>query len=227
MSIPVCLITGSGSGLGLELAWRLASDFIVVGVSRHPPHDGAWDSIDPARRLHVAGDVADPSVVATAMETCARRGEMRLLVNCAGAGVFGPAGSYTADDVDEALKGNLIGTILFSDRAFSAMKATGGTIVNVMSTAAQVGRVNESVYCAGKWGARGYTESLRLEAKGTSVKIVAVYPGGMNTRFWQHARGPNVDAATFMSPAEVADIIIGALKPRNKAYVSDLIISRG
>ncbi len=50
-------------------------------------------------------------------------------------------------------------------------------INNAMSTAATRGNANESVYCATKWGERGYTESLKAAYKGTSVKIVGVCPG--------------------------------------------------
>jgi short-subunit dehydrogenase len=78
-------------------------------------------------------------------------------------------------------------------------------IVNVMSTAALTGKPNETVYCAAKWGARGYTEALRAEAKG--VRVVAVYPGGMNTPFW----AGDGKAAGFMDPGEVAGKIVSAI----------------
>jgi short-subunit dehydrogenase len=233
MKAPICLITGVGSGLGLELAALLASEYKMVGVSRHYPNDPRWRAIQETRSgMHIAGDVADAETVTSCFDACAEMGQLRLLINCAGAGVFGPAGSYSEDDVTEALKGSLIGTILFSDASFRTMKDTGGTIVNVMSTAAHVGRANESVYCSAKWGARGYTESLRLEARGTQVKVVAVYPGGMSTRFWDNARNTGVDSAKlvdsskFMDPVEVAQMIVVALKAQSNSYVSDLIINR-
>ncbi len=47
------------------------------------------------------------------------------------------------------------------------------------------GNKQEALYCATKWGERGYTESLKATYKGTSVKIIGVYPGGMNTEFWR------------------------------------------
>jgi short-subunit dehydrogenase len=233
MKGPICLITGVGSGLGLELAALLASEYMILGVSRHYPDDPRWKAIQDTRSgMHIAGDVADTGTVKSCFDVCAEKGHLRLVINCAGTGVFGPAGSYSEDDVTETLKGNLIGTILFSDASFRSMKETGGTIVNVMSTAAHVGRANESVYCSAKWGARGYTESLRLEARTTKVKVVAVYPGGMNTRFWHNARKTSVDSAKFvdsskfMDPLEVAQMIVVALKSHSNSYVSDLIINR-
>ena len=63
------------------------------------------------------------------------------------------------------------------------------TIVNIMSTSALIGRAEETIYCAAKWGARGYTEALRTELKGTKRNIIAVYPGGMKTDFWKSRVG--------------------------------------
>ncbi len=228
MTNNVAVVTGVGSGLGLELGLRLAQEYSVVGVSRRMPTDPRWSRTAAQGSVeHLAGDVSRSTTAAMVFERASALGQLRLLVNCAGQGVFGPAGSYTASDVEDVLRGNLVGTILFSEAAFNYMRTSGGgLIVNVMSTAAQVGRVNEAIYCASKWGARGYTESLRLEAKGTPVNVIAVYPGGMKTRFWQEAKGAKVDSSNFMPPEEVAESILDAIRARLGMYVSDVTINR-
>lgn len=227
MMRQVALITGASSGLGLELAVRIAAERTVVGVSRQPPSDLRWhELLLQSVCHHVRGSVAEPATAARAYEEADRLGALDLVVNCAGCGVFGAAGSYTRLDIDEALEANLIGLILFSEAAYARFRATGGTIVNVMSTAAHVSRVNEAVYCAAKWGARGYSEVLRLEARESSVRVLCVYPGGMNTDFWQRARGANVDPAEFMRPESVARSILEALSDPAEAWQEDLVIRR-
>jgi uncharacterized protein len=99
------------------------------------------------------------------------------------------------------------------------------TIVNIMSTSALYGRDKETIYCAAKWGARGYTEALRTELKGTKRNIIAVYPGGMKTDFYK-ASGQNRDLSGFMNPNEVAEKIVHAVLNSEKLVVSDIIISR-
>ena len=170
--------------------------------------------------------MADDNTVDAAFLKAMDAGYPTVLVNCAGQGVFGPVGTQGRLDVDDVLAGNLIGTILFCERAFRVFRPGEGVIVNVMSTAAQVGRANEAIYCASKWGARGYTESLRIEAKKTKLRVIAVYPGGMRTPFWEQARGVVQDASSFMDPEEVTAAIIECIRSRRTSYTSDIVINR-
>lgn len=224
-----CIITGATSGLGLELTKQLSRDlnFHVIGVSRGMHTQPEWNQLISSGRVEfIKGNVSEPATVLSAFDAAERAGRLELIVNCAGIGAFGPPDSYTSDDVDAVLGSNLIGMILFSNEAFRRMRNSEGMIINVMSTAAQIGRANESVYCAAKWGARGYTEALRLELKSSKLKVIAVYPGGMKTAFWA-AKGAQTDGAGFMQPAAVADIIVSVIKKREGTYVSDIIINRG
>jgi uncharacterized protein len=218
-TLSVAIVTGAGSGLGLELAVRLARKGPVVGVARREPEDPRWEA---GGCRFVRGDVADPDTVRRAFAEADARGTPGLVVNCAGRGVFGPAGTGSRAALDEALAGSLVGLVLFSEAAFARFRAAGGTIVNVMSTAARTPRANETLYCAAKWGARGYTESLRLEAAGSRARVVAVYPGGMRTPFWAKAPAAHVDPDRFMDPADVAETILAGLA----ADQAELVIRR-
>jgi short-subunit dehydrogenase len=220
------IITGASQGLGVALAQQLVeAGQAVVGVHRGNSPSPQWlDLLSGGRAAEVIGTVASDQVVEQAFQKADSLGDLRTVINCAGVGVFGAAGGFRREDVDTVFEANLVGTILFSERAFARFKSSSGLIVNVMSTAAHVGRVNEVLYCASKWGARGYTEALRAEAKGTGVRVVGVYPGGMKTSFWA---GTSTDPSKFMSAADVAEVVVGAMTDRQNLYVSDLVINRG
>jgi len=207
----VAIVTGASSGLGREIALLLGEgDRQVVGVSRRPFHEPPIAS--------VAGDASLRETAARAVDAAKQFGRIAVLVNCAGAGVFGPVGSYDDAAIARVIESNLIATIMFCEALFPRFRTDGGTIVNVLSTAALIGKPNESVYCAAKWGARGYTESLRAEAKGTKARIIAVAPGGMDTAFWSDRR------SDFMDPKEIAAIIVDAIeRPVN---VGEIVINR-
>src|SRR5216684_96956 len=202
----VAIVTGASSGLGFSIAQLLRQRRIpVVGVSRRAS-------------AGVPGNAAKRETALRALEVAEHLGTIDLLVNCAGIGIFGPAGSYDEKTIAAIIDSNLLATINFCEIIFPRFKEHGGTIVNVLSTAALIGKANESVYCAAKWGARGYSEALKAEAKGTKARIIAVAPGGMNTPFWPEPR------TGFMGPADVAATIIDAID--RPVDVSEIVITR-
>lgn len=101
-------------------------------------------------------------------------------------------------------------------------------IINIMSSAALKGKGKESVYCATKWGERGYTESLKAAYKNTSVKVYSIYPGGINTDFYKNSRDyvSLEKQQTFMNPGDVANLIINNCFNNINLIVSDIIIER-
>jgi NAD(P)-dependent dehydrogenase (short-subunit alcohol dehydrogenase family) len=200
--MSVALVTGGTSGLGAAIAAMLREHGMhVVTVSRRESAD-------------VAGDASHSDTVRRAIAAAERLGPITLLVNCAGVGVFGPPGSYDEQGVRRILDANLTSMILFCDALFPRFARDGGTIVNVLSTAAIASKTNESVYAAAKWGARGYTEVLKVEAKGTKARVISVAPGGMQTPFWPESR------EGFMDPREIARVIVDAIqRPVNVSHV--------
>ena len=202
----VAIVTGGTSGLGAAIAELLASrGYDVVTVSRR-------------ESATVSGDASRGETAQKAIAAAESRGTLELLVNCAGSGSFGKAGTYDEQTIRELLDANLTAMIVFSDALFRRFADSGGTIVNVLSTAALVAKPNESVYCAAKWGARGYTDVLKAEAKGTKLRVISVAPGGMDTAFWSERK------EGFMNPAAVAKVIVDAIEsPLN---VSSLVIER-
>ena len=204
--MSVAIVTGGTSGLGAAIAEKLrARGMQVVTVSRRDEAD-------------VKGDASHEDTVARAVAHAESLGDITLLVNCAGVGIFGAAGSYDETDVRRVLDANLVSTILFCDELFPRFTRDGGTIVNVLSTAALVAKPGESVYCAAKWGARGYTDVLKAEANGTNARVISVAPGGMQTPFWSHER------EGFMDPNAIADVVVNALD--SAVNVTSLVIER-
>jgi short-subunit dehydrogenase len=148
------------------------------------------------------------------------------LFNNAGMGLFTKAQNSTSALIDTIFEANLKGMILLTSEMLRLTPDEEElTIVNIMSTSALLGRAEETIYCAAKWGARGYTEALRTELKGSKRNIIAVYPGGMRTNFWD-IPGQNRDISSFMDPVEVAEKIVNAVIVTDKMFVTDITINR-
>lgn len=152
--------------------------------------------------------------------------ETEYLFNNAGMGLFVKADSLTSSMIDKVFEANVKGMILLTSEILRLTpKEEELTIVNIMSTSALIGRADETIYCAAKWGARGFTEALRVELKGTARNIIAVYPGGMKTDFW-NMPGQVRDLSAFMDPALVAEKIVNAVLLADKMLVTDITINR-
>jgi short-subunit dehydrogenase len=151
---------------------------------------------------------------------------IEYLFNNAGIGLFATVDKIDSQMIDRAFEANVKGMILLTAQILKITpKEEELTIVNIMSTSALVGRAEETIYCAAKWGARGFTEALRAELKGTKRNIIAVYPGGMKTDFWK-IQGLDRDISSFMEPTLVAEKIVNAVILSDKTLVTDITINR-
>ncbi|MBO7560513.1 SDR family oxidoreductase [Candidatus Saccharibacteria bacterium] len=223
----IIIITGGTSGLGLELVTEaLKRGFFVCNLSRNKEKMATLESKFTNNYKGFVGDVSDATFVKNAIKEITSLGEVSTLINCADKGIFRKAAQYEASDLETSFAG-LKGMILCTTEVLKAKAEKDVKIVNIMSSAALKGNKNETVYCAAKWGERGYTESLKAEYKGTSVKIVGVYQGGMNTDFWNNSRDyvSEEKAKSFMDPKDVAKVVMDNIT-YGGLNVSDVVIER-
>ena len=223
------LITGAGSGLGRSLAIAFARKnypLVLVGRTKLKLISVASEC-NGAEVLCISADISKYKEVEKCFDQANKWKKFpAIVISCAGEGVFGKLGSYRDEHVNRAFSGSLTGTILVSQRAFTEMRNKSGIIMNILSTSALVGRNEESLYCAAKWGARGFTEALREEAKGTEVKVISVFPGGMKTPFWNESCGRNTITDSFIDPYELAENLINNLLANDSFLLEEMVIRR-
>jgi Short-chain dehydrogenases of various substrate specificities len=229
----ISVISGGTSGLGFEIASFLiksGKNVLILGRNSNKLADASSrlkktskNSLTESMICNI-GKEEDIKKVGEFLAT--NSFEVEYLFNNAGIGLFTKAHNSTSALIDKVFEANLKGMILLTSEILRLTPEEQElTIVNIMSTSALFGRAEETIYCAAKWGARGYTEALRTELKGTKRNIIAVYPGGMKTDFWS-IPGQNRDISTFMDPAEVAEKIVNAVIVTDKMFVTDITINR-
>jgi len=223
----IIVITGGTSGLGKELLKEsINRGFFVCNLARNKEKMNALESEYIENYKGFVGDVTDDEFVKSSINEISKLGDIYCLINCAEKACFKKATEYESSDIDMSLMG-LKGMILCSTEVLKAKEEKDLKIVNIMSSAALKGNKNETVYCSAKWGERGYTEALKAEYKGTSVKVIGVYPGGMNTEFWNNSRDyvSEEKAKSFMNPSDVAQVILDNIS-YDSLKVSDITIER-
>lgn len=229
----ISIISGGSGGLGLEIAdllVRSGKNIVILGRNSEKLSGAlvrlkksAKDNSVEAVKCNIGKeeDIVNISGLLIKKEL-----SVEYLFNNAGMGLFAKADTSTSEMIERVFEANLKGMILLTSEVLRITPEKEIlTIVNIMSTSALYGRNEETLYCAAKWGARGYTEALRTELKGSTRNIIAVYPGGMKTDFWA-IPGQNRDISSFMDPADVAQKIVGAVLDTDKLLVTDITINR-
>jgi NAD(P)-dependent dehydrogenase (short-subunit alcohol dehydrogenase family) len=223
------LVTGAGRGLGKELALAFArAGADVVGTAR--TRDQVSDTIEEIRgmgrrALPIVADVTqEEQVLAMTSQALEQFGAIDILINNAGMAVYGPFVEQHAEDWRAMIETNLMGTLLCTHAALPSMLARGdGLVINIASVAGIHGLPNEAVYCASKHGVRGFTDSLAVELKEQGIRVVGIYPGGMDTPFWD-VQTYNGDRTRIMEPARVAEMVLAVASQPPGILVREVIL---
>ena len=188
------LITGAASGLGAACARRFhAEGAQVVLTDRNGPGvQSVANALDGA--AWIVHDVASEEDWDAAVALAASRfGRLDILVNNAGVGLFKSVETTTLDEWRQVMAVNSDGPFLGCRAGVLAMKAAGGSIVNVSSAAGLVGDGNLAAYCASKGAVRMLTKSVALHCarRGYGIRCNSVHPSFADTPMVQEM----VDAA--------------------------------
>ncbi len=214
----IVVITGGTKGLGRSLAETLKQKqaHVIICSSKEYDEQG-FDFI----KADVSNEEEIRSLVKRVVD---QFGRIDIWINNAGIWVpHCPIEKLDINRVREMNEVNIIGTIIGSKHALVQMRKQGvGMIVNILSTSALEGRAGSSGYCASKYGATGFTKSLRKETEGSDIKIISIYPGGMKTHFFDEKKPENYDS--YMEPSYVAEKIITNLE--NGQPEEEIIIKR-
>lgn len=224
----VCVITGGARGIGLAAAQALVARGakVVLVDQDYAALTEVSTSLPEGQVLSVVANVSRGDDVARIVtETTVHFGDIAVWINNAGLARHRWIPDYSEGEIDLMLDVNLKGTILGSQAAMRAMiPQRRGHIVNVISTASLRGIPSETVYCAAKWGVRGFTQGLAEEAAPHRIRVTAVLPGGVDTAFWNEASERSAPTQLFLRPEHIADGIIRCLEMEDFCVPRELVL---
>ena len=218
------VITGASSGLGAELAKRYdAEDKETYIIGRNTEKLSALAKQLSHNVGYQACNLSLHQDVKHLFDGMKQPPEM--VIHSAGSGYFGELEEQEPEEIQKLIDNNLNSAIHALRELVQRYKDQPIKVVMIMSTAAQQPKAQESTYCAVKWAVKGLIESVRLELKGKPMKIIAVYPGGMDTEFWKTS-GNTMDTSHFMQAEDAAEMLHTALSSIGNGYVSDITVNR-
>ena len=186
---PIVLITGASSGIGLELARVFAAHgHELVLVARRQ------DRLDALAAEIAASGRPRPTVLtanlerregasAIAAELASRGFEPAFVVNNAGFGLSGAAGTLSRDEQLAMIDLNVRALTELSLMFVDSLARHRGGILNVASIAAFVPGPGMAVYYATKAYVLSFTEALHRELSAQGVRVTALCPGPVQTEF--------------------------------------------
>jgi len=223
----VVWITGSSRGIGKAAALALAAKGARVVISARREEDAA----EVAGEINSNGDAAiavrcdvrDTAEISKVVhQTQELWGEIDILINNAGVGIFKKIVDTTADEWEQMMQTNLTSAFLCTRTVLPGMIArASGHIINVVSVAGIQPYDQCGGYCASKYGLLGFTEVLRMETRKFGVRVTALIPGATDTDIWAAS---NFDRSLMIKPEAVADAIISICEMDNSALVETLVM---
>src|SRR5258708_6009839 len=189
----VWLITGSGNGLGRDIAEAAlaAGDSGVAGARRTeelgPLVEQYGKRVKPVT-LEVRQEAAAKAAVQLAVDSF---GRLDVLVNNAGYGQFAPFEQMNAEDFQAVVDTCFYGVVYTTRAAVPVMrKQRSGHIFQVSSVGGRLAVAGNTPYHAAKWAVGGFSDSLAMEVAPFGVKICTLEPGGIRTN-WARRAGQN------------------------------------
>lgn len=186
------LVTGGASGLGLATAQRfLYEGARVVAIDLPGQLERMRESSKHTGIEYVAGDITEEAAVHAAVDVANGRGDLAVLVNCAGIGdprlVVAKDGPQELSKFEWAVSVILIGTFNVIRLAAHAMiqntveRRERGVVVNTASVAAYEGQVGQASYAASKAAIVGLILPVAREFARHGIRVNTVAPGLFET----------------------------------------------
>lgn len=181
---PVGILTGAGGRIGRSIASMLAHEgyrLIINDVDAYRCEGVAGRlSAAGATVMAVTGDVSERETADALVEMAAGAwGSLDLLVNCAGVFPNRPVVELSDEEWDHVYSVNLRGPFMLCRAAARVMIAggTGGSIVNISSTAGESARTGAAHYCGSKAALNMLSRVLAIELAPHGIRVNVVAPG--------------------------------------------------
>ncbi len=218
------LLTGASSGIGRELAvllsrqdYRLSlagrssqklDETLETVVNNDKIFSAAFDlTVERDRHQFIAGSFN-------------HNGAVDVLINCAGINNHrGPGSDAPLDALAALMEINFYAPVALMQGVIPQMRAQkSGVIINVLSTTCLFSNPSIAAYTASKAALDAYTKVMRKELQSEGIKMLSVYPGGVNTDFRE------VDRPEYLSARAVAAAILNMLEADANTHIHELVI---
>jgi short-subunit dehydrogenase len=214
------LLTGATGGLGRAIASALdeRGANVILSSRRQADLDELALSLPGGPHRTIVADLAEEGDALRLLEAA---GDIDVLVANAALPASGVLESFSQEQLERALRVNLEAPIRMSRELVPRLVDRGaGHLVFISSLSGKAATARASLYCATKFGLRGFALALREDLRGSGVGVSVVMPGAIRGAGMFADSGASVPAMMGTGkPEQVGAAVVRAIE-RNRAEVS-------
>ncbi|MEM6276081.1 MAG: 3-hydroxybutyrate dehydrogenase [Pseudomonadota bacterium] len=218
------VITGSNSGIGLGIAWRLAQEGMNVVLNSYTDnpedHDLAGEISEETgtKARYIQADLSNGDAARALIE---KAGRCDVLINNAGIQHVSPIDEFPVAKWDAIIAIMLSSAFHTTAAALPIMRAAGwGRVINVASAHGLTASPYKSAYVAAKHGVVGMTKVVALETAKEPITANAICPGYVKTPLVE-AQIPDTAKKYDMTEEEVIEKVILDRQPSKEFATTD------
>jgi len=208
----IILITGSSQGIGKETALEFAKNGAKVVVTYNSNKKKGEEVFKECKKFNesllIELNIKDKESIKNCVEkTIDKFGAIDILVNNSGVLEWKKLSEQNEDEIENQIETNLHGLIKMTKKVLPYFQGQDeGIIINLSSAAGKEAYEGLTVYCATKFGVRGFTQALAKELP-KGIKIFSINPGMTSTQMTNY---------TGIPPKKVAELIVKTAKGEMK-----------
>ena len=233
----IIMVTGASSGIGAATITTLlnAGARVVALARRIERLEQMQTSLEPGsdRLLPLCCDICDAQQVEAAVKQALDwGGALHGLINNAGLSRGGLHETNQLEDLRVMLDTNVFALTNLTRLALPALKDSQGTLINISSTVVQALIPGSAVYSASKAAVAAFSEVIRKEVCASNVRVTTIYPGMVNTEFFDGITDPR-KKQTFdklketMDPLlaeDIAEVILFTLTRPGRVSLNEIVV---
>ena len=219
------LVTGSSSGIGYEITSKLLDlGAKVIGIARN--HDRY--KLENKNYVIYNCDLSIHKDLEILLKQILKsHPEINCLISNAGYGEFGPLENFSTLQIDNFMATNLTSHLVITKLLLPHFKRIKmGDIIFIGSEAALLGEKNGSLYCAAKFGLRGFSQALSKDVAKKNIKVSIINPGMVKTNFFENLNfEPGNDIQNSISLEDISATVAYILSLNRNTTVDEINLS--